>query len=209
MKMELERYRRLHVTYDELCVAAAFLEIPCIYGVSSRWMKQGQDSLHAKVTRIAAGLERRGLLLTELGGTVRMSRRLHKLVTCMGQAQRMGRIGYTTPQGERQLYLYRKGEVLAFLEGDGRGGCYLGSVKTTQQLEQALVEIPEATGPSDQSRDLFSLETEEWMSALVFEKKGVFYDPILDFGWKQSGEPMADLPSLWKQLCRCMEVTGA
>ena len=207
MRMELERYRRLHVTYDELCVAAAFLEIPCIYGAAARWMKQGQESLHSKVTRVAAGLERRGLLLTELGGTVRMSRRLHKLVTCMGRAERMGRVGYTTPEGERQLYLYRKGDTLAFLEGDGRGGCYLGSVKDLTQLEAALREIPVAGGAAAKSMDLFSLGTEEWMSALVFEKRGAFYDPIVDFGWKESDDPSVDLADQWKQLCRSLEVS--
>lgn len=205
--MELERYRRLHVTYDELCVAAAFLEIPCIYGASARWMKQGQESLYSKVTRVAAGLERRGLLLTELGGTVRMSRRLHKLLTCMGHAQRMGRVGYTTPEGERQLYLYRREDTLAFLEGDGRGGCYLGSVKNMDQLEEALREIPVAAGASAKPVDLFSLDSEEWMSALVFEKRGTFYDPIVDFGWKESGDPAVDLADQWRQLCRSLEVS--
>ena len=207
--MELERYRRLHVTYDELCVAAAFLEIPCIYGASSRWMKQGQDSLHAKVTRITSGLERRGLLLTELGGNVRMSKRLYKLVGCMGRAERMARVGYTTSEGERQLYLYRKGETLAFLEGDGRGGCYLGSVKTAEQLKQLLKEVPEATGSTKKQTDLFSLDTEEWMSGLVFEKQGTFYDPILDFGWKESGDPAIQLTDFWDQLCQCLEVVRA
>ena len=206
MRMELERYRRLHVTYDELCVAAAFLEIPCIYGASSRWMKQGQDSLHAKVTRVTGGLERRGLLMTELGGNVRMSRRLYQLVGCMGRAERVGRVGYTTPEGERQLYLYRKGETLAFLEGDGRGGCYLGSVGSAEQLQK---EIPEAVGPSQKQTDLFSMETEEWMSGLVFEKQGTFYEPILDFGWKESGDPTVRLGERWKQLCQCLEVVRA
>ena len=209
MRMELERYRRLHVTYDELCVAAAFLEIPCIYGASARWMKLGQDSLHTKVTRIAAGLERRGLLLTELGGNVRMSKRLYQMVSCMGRAERVCRVGYTTPEGERQLYLYRKGETLAFLEGDGRGGCYLGTVKSAEHLQQVLQEIPEAVGPSKKQTDLFSMETEEWMSGLVFEKQGAFYDPILDFGWKESGDPAIQLPDRWKQLCQCLEVIRA
>jgi len=206
MRMELERYRRLHVTYDELCVAAAFLEIPCIYGASSRWMKLGQDSLHTKVTRITAGLERKGLVMTELGGTVRMSKWLHQLVDCMGRAERVGRVGYTTLDGERQLYLYRKGEMLAFLEGDGRGGCYLGSVRSAEQLQEVLKEIPEAVGPSKKQMDLFSMETEEWMSGLVFEKQGMFYEPILDFGWKESGDPSVSLTDRWKQLCQCLEV---
>lgn len=209
MRIELERYRRLHVTYDELCVAAAFLEIPCIYGASSHWMKLGQESLHTKVTRVTAGLERRGLLLTELGGNVRMSKRLYQLVSCMGQAERVARVGYTTPEGERQLYLYRKGETLAFLEGDGRGGCHLGSIKSAEQLQQVLKEIPEAVGPSKKQTDLFSMETEEWMSGLVFEKQGTFYDPILDFGWKESGDPAIQLGDRWKQLCQCLEVVRA
>ncbi len=209
MRMELESYRRLHVTYDELCVAAAFLEIPCIYGVSTRWMKLGQESLHSKVMRIKDGLELRGLLLAELGGTVRMSRQLYDLVSCMGYAQRMARIGYTTSKGERQLYLYRRGELLVFLEGDGWGGCHLGCIESAAQLEQALREIPKATGKLSRQWDLFSMETEEWMSVLVFERRGAFYDPILDFGWKESGDPAVSLAEQWKQLCRCLEVAEA
>lgn len=206
MRMELEQYRRLHVTYDELCVAAAFLEIPCIYGASSHWMKSGQDSLYAKVTSTAVTLERKGLLMTGLAGEVTMNRHLYRMVNCMGKAERVCRVGFTTFDGERQLYLYRKGDLLTFLEGDGRGGCYLGTIGSLEQLYQALKEIPEAVGSLKKQIDLFSMDTEEWMSGLVFEKRGVFYDPILDFGWKESGDPTVQLPHRWKQLCQCLEV---
>lgn len=213
MRMDLERYRRLHLSYDELCVAAAFLELPCIYGVSDRWMKQGKNSLYSKVVQITNGLERRGLILTELGGTVRMSKKLHKLVTCMGQAERMGRIGFSCEGGDRHIYLYQKGQTLAFLEGDGRGGCYIGSLKSVHQLETALQGIPELTAQREQSvGDLFSVDTEEWLGGLLFERRGVFYEPIFDLGWKETGtqgQKPDDLAACWKSLCRCLEGTEA
>ena len=85
----------------------------------------------------------------------------------------------------------------------------MGSIKTTEQLQQVLKEIPEAVGPLEKPTDLFSMETEEWMSGLVFEKQGTFYDPILDFGWKESGDPAIQLPDRWEQLCQCLEVVRA
>ena len=73
-------------------------------------------------------------------------------------------------------------------------------------IANLLKEIPEAVGPLKKQTDLFSMETEEWMSGLVFERQGAFYDPILDFGWKESGDPAVQLSDPWKQLCQCLEV---
>lgn len=205
MKLQLEPYRRLRLNYDELCVAAAFLEIPCIYGVPSRIMKADEGSLHEKATRIVSGMELKGFILVELTGTVRMDRQLYQLVDCLGRAERVCRVGYTTSAGERHLYLYRKGNVMAFLERDGHNSCYLGRLGSAEQLQQMLAEVPQATGPAKQ-QDLFFGNTQEWMSGLVFEKKGTFYDLILDFGWKESDDPSTSLTDLWQKLCRCLEV---
>ena len=125
MRIELEKYRQIYISVEELCVVAAFLKIPCLYGVSDRWMKSGHENLHTRVMRIASGMEKKGSLQIDISGTVQMETWLYKFVSCMGNADILGRINYESEDGLGKVYLYKKGTELVFLEPDGKGGVIL------------------------------------------------------------------------------------
>lgn len=201
MKIRLEQYRQLHLACDELCVAAAFLEIPCLYGVSDRWVKRGYGSLYSRIMKLTAAMEQNGLLLPEPGGVVRMEPRLYQALRCMGRAERMGRIRYSSREDQGCLYLYQRGDSLIFLEEDGRGGGYLGQLTCAEQLREALTGISgTVTGREKGS----AFVPGDWLGALLFERRGCFYETILDLAWSEDGKE-TNLKTGWERLCRCLD----
>lgn len=179
MDMEIERYRLLRLAQDEICVAAAFLDIAGLYGISDRWIRKG-DGLAARVSNIVAALEQKGLMLAEPGGTVWMEPGLYDVLGCMGKADRVGRLGFPGEGGARWLYLYRDGERAAFLEHEGRGTCFLGFLPSREAMESIWTgSCAEEWGKGERA----------WLGALVFGRFGGCYEPLLDLAW--TGEEQA------------------
>lgn len=206
MKIGLEQYRQLHLSNDELCVAAAFLELPCLYGVSDRWMKNGKKDLYHKVTDLAAAMEGRGLIMPELGGTVRMEPRLYEALRCMGRAEQVGRIRYSFGMRQGGLYLYRKADTLIVLEEDGKGGSYLGKLASPEELRKSLTGMEHQKQKQESEPGLLP---PDWLGALLFERRGCFFEPVLDLAWSEDRQKAAagesDLGDGWERLCRLLE----
>ena len=196
MNIELEQYRLARLPCDELGVMAAFLKLPCVYGVSGSWIKKGYGSLEERIHVIAGELERKGLILAEPGGVVRMDRTLYELITAMGRPIRLCRVSWGSGNGPVRLYLYRVQEGVIAVEQDGRGGCHLGRISVKEELVRALSEPQEL---SDIQEASFG-GAKSWLGALVFEKKDNFYERILDLAW--SREP--GLADGWDRICRVL-----
>lgn len=177
MDIEIERYRLLRLAQDEICVAAAFLDIVGLYGISGRWIRKG-DSLAAKVSNIVAALEQKGLVLAEPGGTVWMEPGLYDVLCCMGRADRVGRLGFPVEDGARWLYLYRDGERAAFLEHEG-GACWLGFLPSRAAMESIW---------PDGCLRKWEKGGRAWLGALVFGRPGSCYETLLDLAWTREGQ---------------------
>lgn len=198
MRIELEKYRLEHLPYDELGVLAAFLKLPCVYGVPGRWIKKGYGSLEDRALRIAGELERKGRILAEPGGIVRMDETAYRLITAMGRSERLARVSWGAEDGPERLYLYRFGDGVVTAEQDGRGGCYLGRLSSPEELKNALTGAGEAeridTAPFGRAKS--------WLGALAFEKRDSLCRRILDFAWSE--ERGAGLTDGWERLCRVL-----
>lgn len=193
MKIELGQYRVAHISGDELCVLAAFLKLPCLYGISASWMKRGYLGLEERILRTAAGLEQNGILLTEPGGIVRMDGTLYGLVTDMGRAGRLGRIAYAAGNEQGRLYVYRTAEGFITAEWDGRGNYHLGRLERVEELEAALTGIPGEASSDSLGRI--------WLGALVFERSASLCQRVFDLAW--AGED-GNLEPGWAGLCRAL-----
>ncbi len=181
----------IHYLYDEMCVAAAFLKIPCIYGVPAGSLQtqakkrnnrilQGeiaraeQAAIHLqdRVMMLVKQMEKKGLLLVEPGGRVRMEESLYHALNCMGCARRMGYVTVMTSKENRRIYLYYCDGCAVFQEADGKGGA---AVHMAESMEKFL--------------NLWRLQWKDAeqtaMSALLFEKQGTFYEPVLDGAWEE------------------------
>lgn len=204
MKIELKQFRQLYLTCEELCVAAAFMQVPCLYGVSGRWMKKRQGNLYKKVTQIAKGMERKNLLLPEISGEVHLQENLYDIVKGMADAEHVGRISYSSGEGLGKVFLYQKGEQIVFLEPDGKGSYHVG-VLSPATLE--TIYSNKIVGL--QKKQEFEKQSGEWMGVLLFEKRKTFYEPLMDFAWKQNEaetpeEAEAQLADCWECVCRFM-----
>lgn len=202
MKIELKQFRQLHLTCEELCVAAAFLQVPCLYGVSGRWMKRRQDNLHKRVIGITKSMERKKLLLPEISGEIHLDETLFKLVTGMNGAEHVGRISYASGNDQGKVFLYRKEKTIVFLEPDGRGNFHAG-ILDAKSLEKVFSNKVSRV----QGERAFEKRIAEWMGVLLFEKRNTFYEPLMDFAWKPENEETPEeaeiqLADCWKSVCR-------
>lgn len=152
MRIELTPYEICCLSGDELCVAAAFLELPCLYGVPGEWIRKGCEGLKKRITGITADMERRRLLLVEPGGAVRMDEHLYEILNTMGRAGRICRICFGEEGRRSQIYLYRNENRLVCMEPDGRGRCRLGLLPSAEALRKAFLEYPQAGGSTDAAR---------------------------------------------------------
>ncbi len=200
MRIQLEKYRSWYLTQEELCVAAAFLDRTCLYGISNQWMYRQEEPLRDRVLRVEKEMEKRGWILPEFDGTVRMEPGLHGLLKTMGEAEKLARIRYDSDSSQGKLYLYQSDTGLAFMQPDLRGGCFLGMIPSMGALVTALEDVPVKDNKNGQTWDLFDQPVDAWISILVFEKQGSFYETVLDGTWIQSGD--TDLPELWNRTCR-------
>lgn len=211
MKIELDSYRSRSLSGDELCVAAAFLHLPCLYGVSGEWIRSSRAGLKDRVTGITAGLENRGILLAEPGGVVRMEAGLHDILGVMGRAGRVGRVCFSRDGGEGRLCLYQDKADLVFMEPDARGSCHLGRLPGIGTLRRGLLEPPKADagdGGKGAGDGFLSLDSaEEWLGALVFqEREGRFFERVFDLAWTR--ERAEELTAAWSRLCDALEYGG-
>ena len=192
MKIELGQYRMEHLSGDELCVLAAFLGLPCLYGISAGWMKRGYLGMEERILRTAAALEQRGIILMEPGGMVRMEENLYGLVTDMGRAVRLGRIAYACGKEQGKIYLYQTDTGLVTAEWDQRGNYFLGRVDSRKELEEALQEVPEP----ETSADILG---KSWLGAIVLERGGSLWERTFDLAWTREE---GSLGAAWEGLCR-------
>lgn len=200
MRIALDAYRKLSLTQEELCVAAALFGKSCLYGVSDLWIRHGEKPLHQRVMDIERSLEAAGWILPEFDGTVHMARDLHELLSQMLEANTIARVRYESEAGAGRFYFYRT-DRLAFMELDTRGRCHLGWIPPGADLAGALKNIPKADpghrAARSQQWDLFDQPMDAWLSALVFEKQEYFYETIQDVAWIETEEK--DLKTLWRQ----------
>ena len=112
MNKNLGKNEPLRLTDEELCVAAAFMEIPCLYGVSDRFWKRGGGSLKKRVLDVCGSLEFAGWLFVEPGGTVRLRTSLYRALACMGSPEAVARLFAAGAAGMKRACLYRRGEMV-------------------------------------------------------------------------------------------------
>ncbi len=196
MKIRLEQYRLVRLPCNELGVLAAFLKFPCVYGVSGSWIKNGHGSLEERTLIIARELERKGLILAEPGGIVRMEGTFYGLLSALGHPMRLCRVCWGAEDGPACIYLHRVRDGVITIEQDGKGGCHLGRIWDREGLLAALTEAEELPD----SRKVSGGFQESWLGALVFEKKDGFCTRLLDYAW--SREP--GLAEGWERVCRVL-----
>lgn len=213
MRIELKPYQVCSLTGDELCVAGAFLELPCLYGVPGEWIRRARGGLRSRIVSITSDLERRRILLPEPGGAVRMEERLYEILDTMGRADLICRICFGAGSSRSRIYLYRKEGSLAYMEPDGRGRCLLGQLPSADVLKTSLSECPKAAGNAASGaaagqRALspgFSVPQGEWLGALVFEaREERFFERIYDCAWEQE-TAREELSVCWERLCGILE----
>lgn len=232
MRIELTPYEICCLSGDELCVAAAFLELPCLYGVPGEWIRKGCEGLKKRITGITADMERRRLLLVEPGGAVRMDEHLYEILNTMGRAGRICRICFGEEGRRSQIYLYRNENRMVCMEPDGRGRCRLGLLPSAEALRKAFLEYPQAGRSTDAARtqadnaqgiEAQRAETqgtgaqisagngklgEAWMGAVVFEEReNRFFEIIYDMAWRQD-TAQEELSACWSRLCKRLENAG-
>ena len=206
MYMEIEQYRLVRLAQDEICVAAAFLDIAGLYGVSARWIQKG-DGLGRRVAHIVTALEQKGMVLPEPGGTVWMEPELYGILGCMSRAQSVGRLGFSIEGCRKRLYLYGDVERTAFLEQDGGGECWLGYLPSDGALEWLW------TGSC---QEVEKEEESDWLGALVFRRFGSCFEPVLDMAWtgegrrrkmpeSEEGTEPESFEQAWSTVCRAFE----
>lgn len=196
MKIRLEQYRLVRLPCDELGVMAAFLKLPCVYGISGRWIKSGYGSLEERILIIVRELERKGLILAEPGGAVRMDETFYGLLAAMGHPIRLCRVSWGEEDGPACIYLHRVQEGVITVEKDDRGGCHLGRILDKEELLAALTETEAAPAFREASRS----RAKSWLGALVLEKKDSFCKKLLDYAWSE--EP--GLAEGWERVCRIL-----
>ena len=182
MKIDVKRYRLAHLPCDELGVLAAFLGIPCLYGIPGSWIKKGGGRLEGHVLRLARQLEEKGAILAEPGGIVQMEPLLYGLVTDMGGASRLGRLSWGSKSGLKGLYFYRAKDGVVTAGQDGRGGAYLGRIPSAKAWRDILDAEKESAGAPAVAR------TKDWLGALVFENREGFWERVFDLAWTDGQE---------------------
>ncbi len=179
----------LRLTDEELCAAAAFMEIPCLYGVSDRYWKRGSGSLRKRLLDVCASLELAGFLCVEPGGTVRLRASLYQALACMGSPEAVARLFAAGAAGTRRACLYRREEAVYVRSLDERG-CLLKRAADEEELAGFL-------------GGAFSGEIRA-CGALVLAKAGAFYEKKADLVWKAGEnapeERTALLHGVWEAL---------
>lgn len=235
MRIELKPYQVCSLTGDELCVAGAFLELPCLYGVPGEWIKRARGGLRSRIVSITSDLERRRILLPEPGGAVRMEERLYEILDTMGRADLICRICFGAGSSRSRIYLYRKEGSLAYMEPDGRGRCLLGQLPSADVLKTSLSECPKAAGNAASGaagqrapslsecpkaagnaasgaaagqRALspgFSVPQGEWLGALVFEAREERFFERIYDCAWEQETAREELSVCWERLCKILE----
>ena len=131
----------IHYVYDELCVAAAFLKIPCIYGIPAGTLQtraqkfnnkisiseidraeKAAVNLNSRVKNLVRQLERKQLIVVEASGAVCMKEEMYRILTIMSEASMVGRITALKKDDCRRIYVYKKDEYIVLQESDRKGG---------------------------------------------------------------------------------------
>jgi len=206
MRIVLDAYRRLSLTQEELCVAAALFGKSCLYGISDLWIRHGEKPLHQRVMEIERGLEAAGWILPEFDGTVHMSADLHKMLSQMLEADTIARVRYESEAGMGRFYFYRT-DQLVFMELDTKGRCHLGWIPPQAELSGALKNVPQYDPDHQAAKakqwDLLDQPMDAWFTALVFQKQGCFYETVSDVSWIQTEKK--DLKALWRQTAKLLQ----
>ncbi len=185
----------LRLRDEELCVAAAFLEIPCLYGVSDRFFRRGAGSLEGRVLDVCGVLEMEEWILIEPGGTVRMQLELYRALVCMGRPNVVVRLFADGTQGRRRLYLYGREASVYARRPDEKGG---GEIRRIGSYEELI-----SFAQFNQGEESGGLKC---CGALMLARQGSLYETEADLVWRadeNDAEELTDiLHTLWAVLLK-------